>query len=128
MCDALEKQYRKYYEQWQKKKSHVKLLSCRILFFVCFSYLTEQTYYISLPYTLINTFLSLQREPWLVLLYLPCSSCAPHGTQLSTYKHLTILIYYSHPFQDDEPNFTFLGSITCLLHHTPPRFPLLVLS
>lgn len=113
-CNAPEKQYRKYYEQWQKK-SHVKLLSCRILFFVCSSYFTEQIYYISLlSPTHSPTFPtegSMASSPLLALL-LTCSSWDPTiHLQSSSYNHLLQL-----SFPDDEPNFTFLGSINCLLH------------
>lgn len=113
-CNAPEKQYRKYYEQWQKK-SHVKLLSCRILFFVCSSYFTEQIYYISLlSPTHSPTFPaegSMASSPLLALL-LTCSSWDPTiHLQSSSCNHLLQL-----SFPDDEPNFTFLGSINCLLH------------
>lgn len=97
-CNAPEKQYRKYYEQWQKK------ITCKASFM-------QNPFFLFVPPILQNrftTFLSfllhiplhsLQRDPWLVLLYLPCSSRAPHGTQLSTYNHLPAIIYYSYPFQ-----------------------------
>lgn len=98
-----------------KKKSHVKLLSCRILFFVCSSYFTEQIYYISLlSPTHSPTFPtegSMASSPLLTLL-LTCSSWDPTiHLQSSSYNHLLQL-----SFPDDEPNFTFLGSINCLLH------------
>lgn len=113
MCNAPEKQYRKYYEQWQKKKkkSHVKLLSCRILFLFV-PLILQNRFTTFLSFLLHIPLHSLLRDPWLVLLYVLCSSRDPTiYLQSFSYNHLLQL-----SFPDDEPNFTFLGSITCLLH------------